>query len=221
MSCSSCIDGRARGAVFGSPGGDAGIVLRVLLAARKVCALDPSAAEVAALVESYSASAGRPLYFHTDSHATHHYDPRAAFTPECTAARSIGCGYFRAGIHSPRALGAAEPEAVSALASVVWTAFCSLAAAGSPAVRCVELTGDHAEDDVVVVERPEPADPAGHCFVYHPLHEQAVAAELVAALRADAKASAEITAALKGICAEHWNGAITLLAPGVAHRHIK
>jgi hypothetical protein len=88
-------------------------------------------------------------------------------------------------------------------------------------VECVELTGSHAENDVVVVERFEPADPAGHCFVYHPRHEEAVGAQLISIVPGGAAKKKEIAEELKTPCAEHRNGAIALLAPGVPHRLIK
>jgi hypothetical protein len=214
---SSCIDGRAHGSLYGSPGGDGGLLLRVLLAAKKVIGYDPSSDDIRALI----AKSKRPLYFHTDNHATHHYDPRKTFSPECSSAGNIGCGYFKASIHSPEKIGPSDPATLSAVAAKVWTALCALAAQKSPAVECVELTGNHAENDVVVVEKFEPADPAGHCFVYHPGHEEAVGAQFIDLIPGGAGKKPEIAAALKEICAEHWNGAISLLAPGVPHRYIR
>jgi hypothetical protein len=109
------------------------------------------------------------------------------------------------------------------LGAKVWTAFCALASGKSSAVQCVELEGDHAENDVVVVEKLEKADPDGHCFVYHPGHEEIIGAQLVDMICQEydgVSREDEVKAQLKTVCEEHWNGAITLLAPGVEHRHI-
>jgi hypothetical protein len=221
--CSSCIDGRAHGLLYGSPGGDAGIVLRVLVAAKAILGVDPSIDRIKALITKYGGSAKRALYFHTDTHATHHYDPRTKFDAQkCCQAAHIGCGYFKGSIHMPEKIGPSDTASLSALGQKVWSAFCALAAGKSSAVQCVELEGEHAENDVVVVEKFEKADPDGHCFVYHPGHEEAIGGQLVDLIcqEYDVNRQDEVKAQFKEVCKEHWDGAITLLAPGVEHRHI-
>jgi hypothetical protein len=221
--CSSCIDGRAHGLLFGSPGGDGGIVLRALFAIKAVVGIDPSSEQIRSLIASYASWAKRGLYFHTDTHAIHHYDPRDRFDEaKCVMAANIGCGYFKASIHMPEKIGPSDGDGLPQMAAKVWTALCWLAAERSPAVDSVELEGDHAENDVVVVERFEKADPDGHCFVYHPGHEEEIGGQVVDLIsnEYDIGRRDEVKVKLKEICEEHWNGAIGLLAPGIEHRHI-
>jgi hypothetical protein len=221
--CSSCIDGRAHGLLFGSPGGDGGIVLRALLAMKAVVGIDPSPERIQSLLALYATFAKRSLYFHTDTHAIHHYDPRDQFdATKCVLAANIGCGYFKASIHMPEKIGPSEGDDLRQMAAKVWTALCWLAAEKSPVVNCVELEGDHAENDVVIVNKFEKADPDGHCFVYHPGHEEELGGQVVDLLcnEYDIGRQDEVKVKLKEICEEHWNGAIELLAPGIEHRHI-
>jgi hypothetical protein len=84
------------------------------------------------------------------------------------------------------------------------------------------LEGDHSENDVVVVETFDKADPDGHCFVYHPRHEELIGGLLVDLICSeyDINRQDDVKEKLQEICEEHWNGAINLLAPGVKHRHI-
>lgn len=102
----SCVDGRDRRPVVGTPGGDAGELLLALAALEAVRGEPIDDAEVARLLDAYLDAFGR-FYVHTDEHALEflRHDPRFA---EALADRGIE-GLLR---HPPRAL---EPVLLEAL----------------------------------------------------------------------------------------------------------
>jgi hypothetical protein len=181
---------------------------------------DFSVVEIKKFIARYSAYVHRPLYIHTDDHATHHYDPRVRFDEGAFGQMAnIGCGYFKACIYMPDKIQAQEQESLQRIAKKVYQAFCELASENPKIVACVELKGAHKEDDVLIVSNSTKADPDGHVFVYHPEHEYVVGSQMFDVLETEIEKE-RLLKRFRKICEEHWNGAINLLAPGVPHRRI-
>jgi hypothetical protein len=70
-----------------------------------------------------------------------------------------------------RVIHTSDGTILSVFASTVCTA---LSTGKSAAVQCVKLEGNRAENVVLVGEKFEKTDPDGHCFVYHPSHEERI-----------------------------------------------
>jgi len=102
----SCVDGRDRRPVVGTPGGDAGELLLALAALEDVRGEPLGDAEVARLLDGYLDAFGR-FYVHTDEHALAFLRDDPRFAPALTD-RGVE-GLLR---HPPRAL---EPALLDAL----------------------------------------------------------------------------------------------------------
>lgn len=175
----SCVDGRDRRPVVGTPGGDAGELLLALAALERVRGEPLEPARVSALLDAYLEAFGR-FYVHTDAHALHalgedlrrdarfaphlpaddadaverlvRRPPRALEEPLLEALSEpshVGCGHLRLILSHAREYGV-RPALTRALLKAVFTRLWR-----GDAIDFVVLEGEHREAAVVnvVLER--------------------------------------------------------------------
>ena len=222
-----CIDGRETTPCFGSPGGDAGIILRVVYAYYLVKGKELSLDELKKLIVESSIILSRPIYFHSDSHAKEHIDLTSEvkniddlYKPE-----NIGCGYFKLAMTNQTKLNEEEGANLSKIARNVYLAVCSTLWAEKARINFVVLKGDHKEDAVKVSKSTtETLDPEGHIFVYHPTKESNDTKKVIEALAHMVNVGDDEENIYKKaleINDRHWKGAIDVLAPGIEHQMIE
>lgn len=164
----SCVDGRDRRPVVGTPGGDAGELLLALAALEATRGEPIRPAEVDRLLDAYLDAFGR-FYVHTDEHALEFLrdDPRFAeaiadrgvngllrhpprpleplLLEELTEPEHVGCGHLRLILSHPEQY-AVRPELTRALLRTVLRRLWQGAA-----IDMVVLEGEHHEGAVVEV----------------------------------------------------------------------
>jgi len=164
----SCVDGRDRRPVVGTPGGDAGELLLALAALEATRGQPIDAAEVTRLLDAYLTAFGR-FYMHTDERALEFLrdDPRFAeaiadrgidgvlrhppraleplLLEELTRPDHVGCGHLRLVLSHPQQY-AVRPELTRALLRAVLRRLWQGAA-----IDLVILEGEHHEGAVVEI----------------------------------------------------------------------
>eukprot|EP00766_Chilomastix_caulleryi_P002349 gnl/Chilomastix_caulleri/3332.p1 GENE.gnl/Chilomastix_caulleri/3332~~gnl/Chilomastix_caulleri/3332.p1 ORF type:complete len:198 (+),score=24.53 gnl/Chilomastix_caulleri/3332:147-740(+) len=174
----SCIDGREKNPIFGVPGGDSGLLLRVIYSYFLVTGKELTEEETKEFILEAHSMIGRPIYLHTDSHAAHHIDVTKETTniEDLFIPQNIGCGYLKLSMHDPTKLGEEETTSLSKIARSVYSNICEISWTGKQVINVVVLEGNHVEDAVQVSKSTtKPLEPKGHVFVYHPNKEKMMA----------------------------------------------
>lgn len=160
----SCVDGRDRHSVVGTPGGDAGELLLALAALEEVRGMELDVDEIHQLLDAYLEAFGR-FYIHTDTHALEglehelgleeqdvehlvRHPPRhleAALLDALTSPERVGCGHLRLVLRNPEEYGV-RPELTRALLRAVLVRLWR-----GETIDFVILEGDHHEGAVVNV----------------------------------------------------------------------
>lgn len=177
----SCVDGRDRRAVIGTPGGDAGELLLVLAALEAVRGVELDDATVGHVIDAYLDAFGR-FYVHTDTNALEGLegDPRFAdaiarqglrgfvrqpphgleadLRAALTQPGHIGCGHLRLTHQFPEEYGVRRELTVTLLGTVLTRLW------QGEAIDFVVLEGEHREGAVLNVS----IDRAVHPFTRIP-----------------------------------------------------
>ena len=217
--CMSCIDGRAKEELMGSPGGDAGNIFRVLYSATLVSpdtSFMPST--ITEILIECQKKFGHEIYFHTDDHAIHHFDPKTATSfEEADEAQNIGCGYFKLCATAPEKLE--EDEKCQDLAKTFLKVLTETINKNPDLFDLVCLHGDHNEKYVKKTDSTKPLKADGQTFIYHPKVELAEGGKILDVVIGKFPALADhkddILDKYKEVCQKHWEHAIAILAPGV------
>lgn len=169
----SCVDGRTKEGVVGTPGGDAGELVLALTAIEQLRGSPLSWEELDAVIETELDGFGH-LYIHTDTHALHRlakdlakHPTTAAYAkaveeagtlpPPNPAERAavmkmllqpehVGCGHLRLMLEHPKAYGS-RAELTRRVMEAIYERWL----AKVPGVRLAVLEGGHAEKAVMVV----------------------------------------------------------------------
>ena len=213
------MDGRATNLILGSPGGDAGIIFRFLRAAQIVLPEVQFPANVISdILIACHKHFNHKIYFHTDDHAIHHYDPATSKNyDDAVVPQNIGCGYFKVCTNFPEKLQ--EDEKMGEFAKTFLKTLIQTIQEHPDLFEVTCLHGDHVEKFVKKTASLEPLQADGVTFIYHfkaeenqgPLIFDAVA-EVVPAILGQKN---EILAKFDEVCDQHWSHAIGLLAPGI------
>ncbi|OHS99502.1 hypothetical protein TRFO_34042 [Tritrichomonas foetus] len=222
--CMSCIDGRATDELKGSPGGDAGNVFRACYAVTQECDIKFDQKKLCQIILACAKKFQHELYFHTDDHAVHHFDPKTATNyDDACKAENIGCGYFKLCATAPEKLD--EDEKCVELASAFLKALVETIHDNPKNFDVVCLHGDHNEKYVKKSKLMKPLKADGQTFIYHPkveLEEGDKIIDVLCEIEPSIKDKKEdVQKTYKKICKSHWEHAIEVLAPGVEIEKIK
>lgn len=218
--CLSCIDGRATDVILGCPGGDAGAILRCLFACKLV---NPDAEflhnqdKIVEIIKEASKELKRPIYYHTDDHSLHGFDPKTITDlEEALKGEHIGCGYLKLCCIAPHEL--AEDEKLASLTRVFIKALVKTYQENTDLLNYVILKGGHQETDVKLYHSHTPVQANGKTFIYHPNAENNACKTILNALcnvvpELSTKKD-EIDQKHQEVCKQHWEKTINYLAPG-------
>lgn len=216
--CLSCIDGRAKNRIMGSPGGDAGNLFRCILACQKIV---PSAKlqdeeKMTKIIKEVCKNLKHHLYYHTDSHAIHDFDPLKGNPEDASLPCSIGCGYFKVCTTTPEKLE--EDEQCAEMAKLFLRTLVKSIQSDAKEFDVVTLEGDHAENQCKLFKHSTPYQADGKTFIYHPQVEYTQGEILLRIIfklysELDEKKT-EIIPAYHTLCTKHWEKTIGILFPG-------
>ena len=220
-----CIDGRASDSHYGSPGGDAGLVIRTLVAYKEVTGNSPTRELVMTYIKKVNHALGKPVYIHTDSHAEKHYIPELEPSELGANPENIGCGYIKACVAAPQSLGDRGHECLAEISVYVIVTVYDILKAKPKRVGLVVLEGEHSENKVIVCNKEEQAfNPKGHRFIYHPKNEDKESLLMIDLLCEVAHCEdkkeelIEVTRELNKV---HWEKVIAMLAPNAKWKTVE
>lgn len=218
--CLSCIDGRTQETIMGCPGGDAGALFRCLFSCKQVspetAALNDEA-KIKQIILDMSKTLHHLFYYHTDDHASHHFDPKKVKDfSEATKGANIGCGYFKLCCTAPGELG--EDEQCQNYAKFFISTLTKAYTESPKVFDYVVLKGDHAEDNVKLFHSTKAYKADGKTFIYHPNVESSEGQKILEAIYSSipelASNKDEIAQKYQEVCKQHWEHTINYLAPG-------
>lgn len=218
--CLSCIDGRTTQTIMGCPGGDAGALFRCLYACKQVSsetsALDDEQ-KIIQVIKEVSQKLHHLLYYHTDDHAAHHFNPKSIKDfSEAAQGANIGCGYFKLCCTAPGELG--EDSEMQNYAKFFISTLTKSYVQTPKIFDYVTLQGDHAEENVKLFHSKKPFKADGKTFIYHPNVESADGLTILEAIYSVipdlSSKKDEISQKYQEICKQHWEHTINYLAPG-------
>lgn len=218
--CLSCIDGRTTDVILGCPGGDAGALLRCIFACKLVC---PEASflndeqKYLEIIKETSKQLQHPLYYHTDDHSLHGFDPKTVQNlDEAVKGENIGCGYLKLCCVAPHELE--EDENLSNLTKTYIKSLVKGYQENSDLFNYVVLQGGHQETEVKLHNHKKPVQANGKTFIYHPNAEIDTGKIILDAICTAAPEvtpkKEEISKKYQEICKHHWEKTINFLAPG-------
>lgn len=212
-----CIDGRGSSEGYGSPGGDAGVMIRTLLAYYLVTGKQATREQITTYVKRVSHSLGKSIYIHTDSHAREHYNPETDPSEDGAKPENIGCGYIKVCVTSPQTLGEKGVDILPEIAKTVVITVYDILKTKPKRVGLVVLEGEHSENKVLVCNSEDRAlNPKGHKFIYHPANEEKEALMMIdhlVEIAGCAGEKAKIVEVTKELNKTHWEKVIAVLAP--------
>ena len=212
-----CIDGRGAAGGYGSPGGDAGVMIRTLLAYYLITGKQATREQIMTYVKRVNHSIGKSIYIHTDSHAIAHYNPETDPSEDGAKPENIGCGYIKVCVTSPKTLGERGADILPQIASSVVVTVYDVLKTKPKRVGLVVLEGEHSENKVLVCHNEERAlNPKGHKFIYHPANEDKEALMMIDHLCEICGCPDEkqkLIDLTRELNKEHWEKVIAVLAP--------
>lgn len=218
LQCVSCIDGRATNEIMAAPGGDAGNLFRALLSCYRVTnsSIFTDESKIKEIIYQTAKTIGHQLYFHTDDHAMHHYDPLTSQPNEAHVSDHIGCGYFKVCITAPEKLK--EDAVCPDIAQKFLRALVSTIQEHKELFDIIILQGGHKEKRVILSHSTKPIKADGETFIYHPNVESTEGGkflDVIFSLHSELlPKKAEITEYYNNLCKQHWEGTINVLLPG-------
>lgn len=221
----SCVCGAEDEEIISVVGGDAGILIRGLLAYSGIIEADASQQFVRSVLKSYQEKLNRPIYIHTDSDALEKFDINRASSPKFgSVPENIGCRYLHFCVSEPSKLGNIYIEYLPFVASKVISVIYEIFKDDPPKIKISVAKKPYKEDRVCVVKsKVKKLNPEGHIFVYHPSIEEdlsMVVAEIISETVRFDGLKENLFHKICEISNKHWNNLIDILAPGISHEQV-